>query len=91
MDDIKVAQEECIKFVGLESRLKSSEQNEQVLEEKLSKVEAALMKKEIEILQAVGKAQVADDKLIMEKEVEISTLRGKIITQLLRILNNYII
>ena len=79
MEDIKIAQEECMKFVGLESRLKSSEQNEQSLEEKLVKAEAALMKKEIEILEAVGKAQVADDKLLMEKEIEISTLTGIII------------
>ena len=79
MEDIKVAHEECLKFVGLESRLKSSEQNEHLLEEKLKKTEAALMKKEIEILEAVGQAQVADDKLLMEKEVEIITLKGIII------------
>ena len=79
MEDIKAAQEECLKFVGIESRLKSSEQSELLLEEKLKKAEAALMKKEIEILEAVGQAQVADDKLLMEKEVEISTLKGIII------------
>jgi len=78
MEDIKVAHEECLKYISIENRLKSTEQNEILLEQKLKKAEAALMKKDIEILEAVGKAQVADDKLLVEKEVEINALRENV-------------